>query len=234
MGADKLEESKKGKLIVIEAPDGSGKKTQAELLYKRLKNEGLEVRQVEFPNYQSPSSGLVKMYLRGEFGQDPNQVNPYAASVFYAVDRFASFQKEWSDFYEQGGLIIADRYTTSNFIHQAVKFTNEVEKNKYLTWLGEFEFELLALPEPDLVFFLDMPPEFSAKLIAQRKNKFTGESQKDIHEINETYLEDSYLNARWIAAKYQWISIDCVQNKRIKSIAEIHQEIYDNFLRQIN
>ncbi|HHY06146.1 MAG TPA: thymidylate kinase, partial [Clostridia bacterium] len=174
----------KGKLVVIEAPDGSGKKTQAELLFNRLKEEGYQVRKVEFPNYRSPSSSLVKMYLRGEFGENPNKVNPYAASAFYAVDRFASFQKEWQGFYIEGGMIIADRYTTSNLIHQAVKFTDEKEKEKYLDWVWDFEFNRLALPVPDVVFFLDMPPDFSEKLIAMRKNKFTGKGQKDIHEIN--------------------------------------------------
>jgi dTMP kinase len=216
----------KGKLVVIEAPDGSGKKTQAELLFNRLKEEGYQVRKVEFPNYRSPSSSLVKMYLRGEFGENPNKVNPYAASAFYAVDRFASFQKEWQGFYIEGGMIIADRYTTSNLIHQAVKFTDEKEKEKYLDWVWDFEFNRLALPVPDVVFFLDMPPDFSEKLIAMRKNKFTGKGQKDIHEINKDYLRESYKNACWIAEKYNWVKIECVQNNEVKPIAEIHENLY--------
>ena len=216
----------KGKLVVIEAPDGSGKKTQAELLFNRLKEEGYQVRKVEFPNYQSPSSSLVKMYLRGEFGENPNKVNPYAASAFYAVDRFASFQKEWQGFYIEGGMIIADRYTTSNLIHQAVKFTDEKEKEKYLDWVWDFEFNRLALPVPDVVFFLYMPPDFSEKLIAMRKNKFTGKGQKDIHEINKDYLRESYKNACWIAEKYNWVKIECVQNNEVKPIAEIHENLY--------
>lgn len=223
---DKLAEKVKGKLIVIEAPDGSGKKTQAELLFNRLKEEGCKVKKVEFPNYNSPSSSLVKMYLRGEFGENPSEVNPYAASTFYAVDRFASFKKDWQSFYDEGGMIIADRYTTSNLIHQAVKFQSEKEKEKYLNWLWDFEFNLLALPVPDMVFFLDMPPDFSARLITTRKNKFTGEAKKDIHEINKDYLRESYENACGIAEKYNWVKIECVHGDKIKPIVEIHEQLY--------
>lgn len=216
----------KGKLIVIEAPDGSGKKTQAEMLLKRLQSEGYPVIKVEFPNYKSVSSSLVKMYLQGEFGENPNDVNPYAASAFYAVDRFASFKKEWQSFYNEGGIIIADRYTTSNFIHQAVKFTDEQEKEEYLDWLWDLEFNRLALPVPDVVFFLDMPPDFSEKLMSNRKNKFTGETKKDIHETNKDYLRESYKNACGIAAKFNWVKIECVQDNKIKSRAEINEDLY--------
>jgi len=219
-------EKRKGKLIVIEAPDGSGKKTQAEMLLARLKQENYPVIQVEFPNYGSPSSSLVKMYLQGEFGSNPHDVNPYAASAFYAVDRFASFKKEWQNFYEEGGIIIADRYTTSNFIHQAVKFQDEQEREEYLAWLWDLEFNRLALPIPDVVFFLDMPPTFSEKLMTNRKNKFTGEMKKDIHETNKTYLRESYRSACWVAEKYNWVKIECVTDNTIKSRAEIHENLY--------
>ena len=222
----KLPEKPKGKLIVIEAPDGSCKKTQTEMLFARLKKENYPVLKVEFPNYNSASSSLVKMYLQGEFGQDPNDVNPYAASAFYAVDRFASYKKEWQSFYHEGGIVIADRYTTSNFIHQAAKFTDEGEKEEYLDWLWDFEFNRLALPVPDVVFFLDMPPEFSEKLITERKNKFTGESEKDIHEKNKEYLKESYRNACWVAGKYKWVKIECVKENQLLSRAEIHENIY--------
>ena len=215
-----------GKLVVIEAPDGSGKKTQAEMLWQRLSGEGVLVKKVEFPDYQSPSSSLVKMYLRGEFGENPQRVNPYAASAFYAVDRYASFQKEWRGFYGRGGLIIADRYTTSNLIHQAVKLKSEAAKEEYANWLCDFEFNRLALPVPDLVFFLDMPPDYSEKLMKTRKNKFTGGGKKDIHEINQDYLRKSYINACWLAQKYHWHRINCVQNGQIKGIPEIHEQLY--------
>ena len=229
-----LPEKPKGKVIVIEAPDGSGKKTQAELLFDRLKKENYSVLKVEFPNYNSASSSLVKMYLRGEFGENPNDVNPYAASAFYAVDRFASFKKEWQSFYHEGGIVIADRYTTSNLIHQAVKFKGERAKQEYLDWLYDLEFNRLALPVPDIVLFLDMPPEFSEKLIADRKNKFTGETKKDIHEINKDYLRESYKNACWIADKYNWVKIKCVRDCKVISIAEIHEELYNRIKLMLN
>lgn len=218
----------KGMLIVIEGLDSSGKKTQADLLFNSLKEMGkYKVKKVEFPDYRSDSSALVKMYLNGEFGKEPGEVNPYAASAFYAVDRFASFNKEWQRFYEEGGVVIADRYTTSNMIHQAAKFKNKAEKEKYLDWLWDFEFDLFALPIPDCVFFLNMPPDFSEKLMKERKNKFTGEIKKDIHEINRDYLRESYKNACWVAEKYNWIKIDCVKNNQIGSITEIQEDIFN-------
>ncbi|MGI6606485.1 MAG: dTMP kinase [Peptococcia bacterium] len=221
-----MTEKRKGKLIVIEAPDGSGKKTQTEMLYTRLQQDGQNVRKVEFPNYQSDSSALVKMYLNGAFGHDPNAVNPYAASTFYAVDRYATFRTEWQEFYEAGGIIVADRYTTSNMVHQAVKFATNEEKEKYLQWLWDLEFNLFALPVPDLVVFLDLPPSFADRLISARKNKITGESEKDIHETNSEFLRQSYENARWVADKYHWTTISCVQNNQIKTISEIHELVY--------
>jgi len=227
-----LHEKLKGKLIVIEAPDGSGKKTQADLLFARLKQEKYPVKKVEFPNYKSDSSALVKMYLKGDFGKDPSEVNPYVASTFYAVDRYAAFKTEWQGFYEEGGIIIADRYTTSNMVHQAAKYHTEAEKEQYLEWLWNFEFKLFALPVPDLVFFLDMPPEFSEKLIMERKNKITGESKKDIHETSRDFLQMSYQNACWVAEKYNWVKINCVKEKRIKAAMEIHKSIF-NFCKNI-
>ncbi|MGL5513007.1 MAG: dTMP kinase, partial [Sporomusa sp.] len=147
-----------GKLIVIEGTDGSGKATQSKQLVDRLKAEGVLVRKVDYPNYQSQSSALVKMYLNGEFGNRPENLNAYAASAFYAVDRIASYKKEWEEFYLHGGIVIADRYTTSNMIHQAVKITDVGEKKTYLDWLVDFEFTKCGLPVPDTVIFLAMPP----------------------------------------------------------------------------
>jgi len=223
----KEKKERQGKLIVIEAPDGSGKKTQAELLFKRLQEEGRKVEKVEFPNYRSDSSALVKMYLNGAFGKEPHDVNPYVASTFYAVDRYATYRTEWQDFYEAGGIIIADRYTTSNMVHQAAKFQQDEEKELYLDWLWDFEFRLFALPVPDLVVFLDLPPRFSGRLIQERTNKMTGQQEKDIHEKNKQFLEQSYRNACWVAEKYQWTKISCVENGQIKSIRAIHENIYN-------
>lgn len=223
-----------GKMIVIEACDASGKETQTKKLYERLISDGYNVRKIEFPNYESPSSSLVKMYLNGDFGEKPEDVNPYVSSTFYAVDRYASFKKDWEQFYMQGGIIIADRYTTANAIHQASKLKRDEEKEKFLNWLWNFEYNIFGLPEPDCVIFLDMPPEFSRKLMKERKNKINGCSEKDIHEKDMEYLEMSYKNSCFIAEKYGWNKIKCTNDGKIKSIDTIHNEIYDIIKQIIN
>lgn len=216
----------KGNLIIIESgSDASGKATQTKRLYERLLEEGNNIKKVEFPNYDSESSGLVKMYLRGEFGSKATDVDPYISSTFFAGDRYASFKTGWETFYNEGGIVIADRYTTSNMVHQASKMDIE-DRDKYLDWLADFEFNLYKIPEPDCVIFLDVPIEFSKKLMENRKNKFTGEEKKDIHESDISYLEKSYNNALYIADKYNWKKINCVENNELRSIESIHEEIY--------
>lgn len=224
----------KGMLIVIEAGDGSGKATQTQMLYDRLVIQSkVPVKKVEFPNYKSESSGVLKMYLKGEFGADPSSVNPYAASTFYTVDRFVSYEKEWKDFYQKGGIILADRYTTSNMVHQAAKIINDQEREDYLNWLWDFEFKKFELPIPDCVIFLDMPSQYSKKLISDRPNKF-GEKDQDIHERNFEFLANSYDNSLQIARKYGWTRINCTENDKIRSINEIHEDIYHVVERIIN
>ncbi|WP_251861653.1 deoxynucleoside kinase [Clostridium sp. Marseille-Q2269] len=218
---------KKGKLIVIEGSDGSGKATQTKKLYDKLVSMSKTVKKIEFPNYKSQSSTLIKMYLSGEFGQDPDSVNAYASSAFYAVDRFASYKKDWEEFYLNGGIVIADRYTTSNMIHQAAKINNVQAKDKFLNWLWDFEFEKFNLPIPDCVIFLDMPPKYSKRLMETRNNKFTGEEEKDIHENNYKYLLESYNNSKYISEKYKWNRIECTNNDNIKSIDEINNDIIE-------
>ncbi len=216
-----------GKLICIEAGDGSGKETQANKLLERLKSENYKVRKVSFPNYDSESSSLIKMYLRGEFGSRPEDVSPYVASTFYAVDRYASYKKEWESFYKAGGIILADRYTTSNMVHQAVKIKDPDKREAYLDWLWNFEFDMFGLPEPDCVIFLDMPPEYAARLMENRKNKITGSDKKDIHERDKAYLEQVYKCALWLADKYGWHKVSCVQDQIIRPISDIHEEIFE-------
>jgi len=215
----------KGKLIIIEAGDGSGKATQTEKLFQRLLLEQFKVKKIEFPNYASQSSALVKMYLNGEFGTDPDTISPYIASSFYAVDRYASFKKDWEAFYLGGGIILADRYTTSNMVHQAAKIDGDLEKNKFIEWLYDFEYNIFGLPVPDYVVFLDMPPEFSLGLIAQRASKAIDVKQ-DIHEADEQYLRKSYNNAYRIASKYNWHKVSCIKDGSLKTIEEIHEEVY--------
>ncbi len=215
----------RGRLIVIEGSDGSGKATQTKKLYDKLVKQNKKVKKVEFPNYKSESSALIKMYLSGEFGKNPDSVNPYASSTFYAVDRFASYKKDWEEFYLKGGIIIADRYTTSNMIHQAAKIKEVQAKDKFLNWLWDFEFEKFNLPVPDCVIFLDMPPKCSKSLMETRNNKFTGEKEKDIHENNYDYLLESYNNSKYISEKYGWNRIECTNEDKIKSIDQINDDI---------
>jgi len=219
---------KKGTLIVIESgTDASGKATQAEKLCQKLKDEKINAFKVEFPNYKSDSSALIKMYLKGEFGENPEAINPYASSTFFAVDRFATYQKDLKSFYETGGILISDRYTTSNMIYQSSKFENKSEKDEFLEWLWDLEFNKFNLPKPDYVIFLDIPPKVSIKLLKTRKEKITELKGKDIHEKDYEYINKTYENAKYIAQKYKWKTINCLkENEELKSIQEIHEEIY--------
>lgn len=214
-----------GKLIVIEGVDASGKETQSRRLAEKLKERGYNVREISFPDYDSDSSALVKMYLSGAFGDKPEDVSPFAASLFYAADRYASFHSKWMRDWECGTIIICDRYVTSNMIHQAAKIDQEGEKDQFLDWLCDLEYTKLALPRPSKVFFLDMPPAMSARLMQERRNKFTGHSKKDIHESDSNYLEKSYQNSKYIAQKYQFIGIECTREGQLRNIDDIGDEI---------
>lgn len=212
-----------GKLIVIEGLDGSGKGTQAELLTERLRQQGEAVRKVSFPDYASDSSALVKMYLSGQFGTDPADVNAYAASTFYAVDRFASFKRDWGKFYADGGIIVADRYTTSNAVHQCSKLPRE-QWDGFLAWLFDFEYRLLGIPTPDAVIYLNVDPAVSQRLMTGR---YRGdESKKDIHEGNLSYLQRSREVAAYCSRKLGWREIACCENGEMRSISAIGEEIF--------
>lgn len=214
----------KGKLIVIEGLDGSGKATQANKLYEALTAQGKQVRKVSFPDYASDSSAPIRMYLAGEFGKDPNSVNAYAASTFFAVDRYASFKKNWADFYERGGIVIADRYTTSNAVHQCSKLPKE-QWDSYLSWLFDFEYRLMGIPAPDRVIYLQVDPTVSQKLMTGR---YQGdESKKDIHESNLSYLDRSREAAEYCAEALGWRTVRCVLDGELRPIGDISREILD-------
>lgn len=213
-----------GKLIVIEGLDGSGKATQAQKLFEKLKDQGKQVIKVSFPDYNSNSSALVKMYLNGEFGSDPNQVNPYAASSFYAIDRFASYTKNWKNFYLDGGTVIADRYTTSNAIHQCAKLPKEQWKD-FINWLFHYEYELLGIPAPYSTLYLRVDPEVSQKLMTKRYQG--NEERKDIHESDLEYLRRSREAADYCAKELGWTLIECVQNGDMRSIEGIAADIFN-------
>lgn len=215
-----------GKLIVIEGTDSSGKETQTKRLFEKLEEKGLKVKKISFPNYDSPACEPVKMYLAGAFGEDAMKVNPYPVSTMYAIDRYASFKTDWEKFYNEDGIIVTDRYVTSNMVHQASKIKDLDEKKKYLNWLEDLEYEKMGIPRPDLVIFLNMPTEMAVKLMAERKNKITGEEKKDIHERDKEYLKESHANACKIANIYNWKEIKCNDGDRIKTIEEIGEEVF--------
>ena len=222
-----------GKLFVIDGTDGSGKQTQFEKLKERLSKDGVDYKTVSFPNYDSPSSSLVKMYLSGEFGTNAQEISPYIASTFYAADRYATFQTGYKKYYEDGGIILADRYTTANMVHQAGKIKDKEERDKFLKWLWDFEFKLYGLPIPTEVFFLNMPTEKALELMKDRKNKFDENAKKDIHERNETHMRDAYKAACDVAKDYNWFEIKCMKDNELRTIDDIHEEIYNEVKKHI-
>ncbi len=222
-----------GKIFVIDGTDGSGKQTQFERLKNRLTEEGIDYRTVSFPNYDSPSSSLVKMYLSGEFGENAKDVSPYIASTFYAADRYATYTTKYKEYYENGGIILADRYTTANMVHQAGKIQDKEEREKFLNWLWNLEFELYGLPVPAEVFFLKMPPEKALELIKNRENKFTHSAQKDIHERDKSHITDSFNAACSVAQKYNWYTVECIKDGQVRTIDDIHEEIYQEIRKHV-
>ncbi len=212
-----------GKLIVIEGTDGSGKSTQFRLMSQRLEQDGVSFKHIVFPRYDQESSALIRMYLGGQFGDKPGDVNAYAASAFYAVDRFASYKMDWGNWYENGGVILSDRYTTSNAVHQASKVP-EAERENYLHWLYDFEYDKLALPRPDLTIYLDVPTDFTEQMM--RKREQDTNTKADIHEKDMQYLATCRQVGRAAANFYGWTVIHCVKDGAMRTIEDIHEEIY--------
>ena len=217
-----------GKLIIFEGLDGSGKGTQTDLLCQALRAKGEEPMQITFPDYESDSSALVKMYLSGQFGQKPDDVNAYASSTFYAVDRFASYKTRWGDFYRRGGLVVSDRYTTSNAVHQCSKLP-PMHWDGFLEWLFDFEYKKMGIPAPDAVVYLSVEVEVSQRLIAER---YHGDTNKmDIQEKDIEYLARSRAAAEYCARKLGWERIVCTKEENgqrvMRSADEIHAEVMD-------
>ena len=209
-------------LIVIEGTDGSGKATQTELLSSRFKADGKEHITLDFPRYTEPSSALIKAYLSGEFGTDPEAVNPFSASTFYAVDRIASYLSEWKQFYLSGGIVLADRYTTSNATHQGSKFKEREKREEFFEWLSGFEYGKLGLPSPDLVIFLDVPVTVTLELMQVRE-------VTDIHEANVEHLIKSKESALHAADFYGWQIISCVgDNGKLRTVEAIHADVWEH------
>lgn len=212
-----------GRLIVFEGTDGSGKATQSRLLCEHLRRENIPYKNITFPRYGKPSAAMVQEYLDGNLGKRPGDVNAYAASLMFSMDRYASYKQDWGAFYEAGGLVIADRYTTSNAVHQASKLPDG-EREKFLDWLFGFEYGLLGLPEPSLVFYLDVPTEVTERLMRERER--ATHTAADIHEADDAYLRECRENARGVAARCGWQRVDCTRDGRMRGIEDIHEEVY--------
>ena len=212
-----------GKLIVFEGIDGSGKSTQFKMLCDRLVKEGRRFKQLVFPRYDEPSSALIKMYLAGDFGSDPGSVNAYAASSFYAVDRYASFIQDWREYYQDGGLILTDRYTTSNALHQGAKIIGN-ERESFFNWLYDYEFSLIGLPVPDLVFYMNIDPELAGSRLLRRQTET--DTSADIHEKDMSYLMSCAESGEHAASRFGWYKVNCFVNDVERSKEDIHAEIY--------
>ena len=213
-----------GKLIVLEGVDGSGKSTQYNLLKERFEKNGISFRNIVFPRYKEESSALIRMYLGGVFGARPSDVGPYAASTFYAVDRYASFKQDWGQYYKAGGLLLSDRYTTSNAVHQGSKLPAD-ELPAFFDWLYDFEYGKLALPKPDLVIYLDVDLETSLRRMRQREEKTN--TQADIHEQDTTYLQACMRTGELAAAHYGWHCVSFRNGSAEKTKEEKADEIFE-------
>ncbi len=213
-----------GRFIVLDGLDGSGKGTQAERLRDRLMAEGRRVKLISFPNYGTPGAVAVEYYLGGALGSDPAATNAYAASTFYAVDRYLSFRTDWGEFLAgEGNVLIANRYTSANAVHQLSKMPRE-GWDDFLDWLGDFEFDRLGLPRPDLTLYLEMTPEISMRLVSHRSDT-TGQ-QKDIHELDPHHLEASYAAALYASDRWGWTRLPCYAEGEPRSIAEIGEDVW--------
>lgn len=220
------------KIFVIEGTDGSGKQTQTELTYTKLKKDNIPVFRTSFPNYESKSSEPVKMYLNGELSTNANDIKEKPASVLYAVDRFITYTTMIKPYYEDDStLILLDRYVSSNLLHQGAKIIarNEPYENldEYQKWLYNLEFEDIGIPKPSKVFFLYLPAKEAIKAMDTRKNKITHEDKKDIHESDNSHIFNAAKSGYYLANKLGWNIINCLDsNGDRRSPEDINEEIY--------
>ena len=220
----------KGKLIVLEGIDGSGKSAQYRRLCARMEKDKIAYNHIVFPRYDKDSSALIRLYLGGAFGAKPGDVNPYAASTFYAVDRFASYRDDWGELYENGGLILSDRYTTSNAVHQGSKLPDD-ELPDFFIWLADLEYNKMGLPEPDLVIYLDVDIETSLRRMRSREMR--NHSKADIHEQDTAYLERCLHTADMACRHYGWCRIPFMKDGREREADEKNAEIYGIILNML-
>lgn len=220
----------KGKLIVLEGIDGSGKSAQYSRLCTRMENDKIAYNHIVFPRYDKESSALIREYLAGRFGSRPADVNAYTASTFYAVDRFASYKEDWGEIYEAGGIILSDRYTTSNAVHQGSKLADD-ELDSFFAWLNDLEHVKMGLPKPDLVIYLDVDLETSLARMKRRQAKT--HTKADIHEKDIDYLARCLRTASKAADYYGWRRIAFMKDGRERDINEKNKEIYDIILEEL-
>lgn len=224
-----------GKFFVIDGVDGSGKGTQTKILIERLKREGYDVMEVDFPQYGKKSAALVEEYLNGKFGSF-DEVDAYQASIFYACDRFAA-SKNMKEHLKKGGIIISNRYTTSNMIHQSSKITDETELERFLLWLEDLEYGIFKIPKPDEVIFLNMPYEIGQELVGKKERRSYIENNKthDIHEESKDHMKAAYDRACSLVGRFAWNEIKCTDFQRnVRSIDDIHEEIYAKISKSLN
>jgi len=214
----------KGKLIVLEGIDGSGKSSQYRRLCARMENDGIDYNHIVFPRYDKDSSALIRMYLKGEFGEKPSDVSAYAASTFYAVDRFASYRSDWGKIYENGGLIISDRYTTSNAVHQGSKLGNE-QLPEFFDWLADLEYVKMGLPRPDLVIYLDVDIETSLRRMEKRQ--LSTSTSADIHEKDVAYLSRCLEVAGIACEHFGWLRVPYLKDGAERDVDEKNSQIYE-------
>ena len=222
----------KGIFIVIDGTDGSGKATQTKLLMEKIEQTGRQVKMIDFPQYGQKSAGLIEEYLNGKYGS-ANEVGPYRASIFYACDRYVASSQinKWLD---EGNIVISNRYVSSNMGHQAGKISDLQERDKFLEWLFELEYNLFGIPKPDLNILLYLPPEKGQELVDNKGHRdYVGGQKRDIHEADLEHLKNAAEAYRYVADKYNWITIDCAPNNELLSIDKINdllwQEIKKNY-----
>lgn len=221
--------SQKGKIIVIEGVDGVGKETQSKKLFDYLRKNHEKVKMLSYPNYEAPSSILIKKYLNGDYGANAETINPYVTTSFFAVDRFSSYLEDWKKYYEEGYILIIDRYVTSNLLFQSTKMDSEREMKMFLDWNIDLEYDKGGLPKPDCVIYLDLANEISQRNLEKRNKSVNhkSKSEVDIHEESKEYLDKVRNNGRKLCKYLGWIVVDCthIQNNDLRTVNDIHDEI---------
>lgn len=216
----------KGRLIVLDGTDGSGKKTQTDLLLARLDKEGIEKEYADFPRYGKRSAVMVEDYLNGEFGK-ANEVNPYAASLFYAIDRFAA-GKDLLSSIDEGKIVVANRYVSSNMGHQGGKIQDEAERIKYFDWVENMEYNQLGIPRPDATILLYVPAKIAQGLVGKKEaREYLKGKTYDIHEEDLNHLENAEKTYLEAAEKFGFKIISCVENGELLSREKIHEKVWE-------